>query len=65
MLKKSGYSKRKRHETTTSIRYRQAPPSQFKKKSFRTKKVNAKTSLVLGKKKGSNKMSLQSVIKKK
>ena len=47
--------------TKTQIRKRQFPPGQCRKGTFRTKKVSPRTSLVLCKKKGERKISVQSI----
>jgi hypothetical protein len=57
--------KSKVHLTKHFARYRQFPPSECKEDTFRVKKVSPKTELVLCKKKGSEKQSVQSLLKKR
>lgn len=53
-------------ETTKNYkRERQFNPRLCKRESFRVKKVSSKTKLVLCKKKGSTKQSVQSILKKR
>jgi hypothetical protein len=53
------------HKTKHFERYRQFPPSECRPKTFRIKKVSPKTELVLCKKKGSRKQSVQSELKRR
>jgi hypothetical protein len=53
------------HKTAHFNRIRQFPPSKCRSGTFRTKKVNPRTELVLCKKKHSEKQSVQSVLKKR
>lgn len=51
--------------TKNYIRERQFNPNVCKKDSFRIKKVSSKTKIVLCRKKGSNKQSVQSILTKR
>jgi len=53
------------HKTKRFIRKRQFSPKQCRKETFRIKKVSPKTELVLCKKKGSQKQSVQSILEKR
>jgi hypothetical protein len=57
--------KTKIHKTKHFIRKRQFSPSQCRAETFRTKQVSKKTKLVLCKKKGSEKQSVQSILEKR
>lgn len=48
--------------TNNYARFRQLPPSAFEPGKFRTKRVSDKTELVLGKRKGAKKWSVQSIL---
>lgn len=52
-------------KTKNYIRKRQFNPKLCRKKSFRIKQVSDKTKLVLCKKKGSKKQSVQSILEKR
>jgi hypothetical protein len=52
------------HHTKKFDRYRQFPPSECDAESFRVKKVSPSTELILCKKKGSSKQSVQSELKR-
>jgi len=53
------------HKTKRFIRKRQFNPKQCRSGTFRTKKVSPKTELILCKKKGTEKQSVQSILKKR
>lgn len=52
-------------KTKNFIRKRQFKPSECRQDTFRVKKVSAKTELVLCKKKGSEKQSVQSLLERR
>jgi hypothetical protein len=64
MVKKAGFKSRKVDETANFYRFRQAPPSQFKKGSFRTVDIGRKGFIkaVVAKPKGKATTRIQSVI---
>ena len=53
------------HRTNKFDRYRQFPPSECDDRTYRVKKVSPSTELILCKKKGSSKQSVQSLLKRR
>lgn len=58
-------TKYKTHITKHYIRKRQFNPKECRAGTFRTKEVSPRTKLILCKKKGSKKQSVQSILKKR
>jgi hypothetical protein len=57
--------KYKVHKTKNFNRYRQFPPKECRKESFRVKKQGKDVELILCKKRGSQKQSVQSILKRR
>jgi len=55
----------KLHTTKNFVRKRQFSPTACRRGTFRTKKVSPKTELVLCKKKGKRKQSVQSILERR